>query len=217
MKKLQLKSSDQEPDSYAFSDQKLAQVQFGTITFTIDGELFRLGKAVPGQVDEIVRMINHYAESESELMPVSIAEVSAWVSKSLDFVVMDSNNNVIAHTAVDCWPKGAEIPMSRELRSVVVASEYREKLVYTRLTMAVVEALFAENSDIPLVEVKGGAQGHHLLEALGFEQYDCTRALELGMDFPGLAEGQWVVYGLKKLPDFDKRISEVKLRLSLRE
>ncbi len=212
------KSQVHESNTSTLVSLKRGQEPSTQVTFLVDGKPLHLGRATLSQVDEIFDMINDYAKPENKgnLVPVARDEVEAWVSKGLDFIVMDKENRVIAHTAVDCWPKDAEKPASRELRSVLVADEYRGKSVYTWLTVAVIEEMLAQDSKATLIEVKGGEHGCGLLKALGFEKYDYAKAQELGMDFPGLAEGEWVVYGLTKTPEYESRMHEVKLGLSIR-
>ncbi len=179
-----------------------------------NGRTFPLGKATQSQVDEIVDMVNFYSEIESKgaLVPVLREEASNWVSKGLDYVVMDGNK-IISHTAVDCWPKDAKTPLACEIRSVVVDAAYRNNHIYSWESLVVIDDVFKRYPNAIIVEEKESkAGGYRLLEKLGFVQYDFAAAQRLCLDTRGLEEGEWIVYGITKR-DYESHVSEVRSSL----
>ncbi len=159
----------------------------------LDGQTFALGKATQSQAKDIAIMINYSATHGGEVIPVTEDEIKCWISKGLDYVVMDGNK-IIAHIAVDIWPKGAEQPTSFEIRSVVVNEDYRGIRIHEQMSKFVISTLHTEYEDVPIIEVKKGAQGLHLLENIGFEHYELKKAQKFGLDVVGLDEVQWKVY-----------------------
>ena len=115
---------------------------------------------------------------------------------------------VVAHMAIDGWPKGAETHKSHEIRAVVVDESYRNKLIYAYMSAAVIEKMFNDYPGTTLIEVKNGMHGLHLLKWLGFVECEPEKAhADLGLD---VFSPEWKVYTLAETEECISRIHEVK-------
>jgi hypothetical protein len=169
-------------------------------TIKAGGRSLRLMRARQSHVDDIVSLINGSRASGGEVISVTSQGISEWVSRGMSFVVIDPDTKrVVAHMAVDSWPKGTA-PKSYELRSVVVAESHRNRSIHAQVSVAVIEKMFEEHPDIPLLEVKKGSKGLNLLiQGLGFTEYDVGEAQEkLGLIILRPEEGPWHAYVLTR-------------------
>ena len=120
--------------------------------------------------------------------------LGCWIGDGTSFVAVDpETGGVVAHIAVEFWPKGGS-PRGFELRSVVVKEGYQGKGVNRQMTYAVVDEIFSTNPDAVVIEVKKAEDGLRLMKVLGFVEWTLEEASnEIGLV---LRAPEW---GLRKI------------------
>lgn len=161
----------------------------------------KIRQAQPDDVDGIAHLVQDEAK-KGTVLDVEPEDVAEWVANGKSFVAV-LDGKVIGHVGAYTWP-GCRWT---ELRSNVVAEEYRKHFIYRNMLNTLISEIFSSNQDTTVVMLKNElSMGKGLLAPFGFSELENGVPEEL---FEIGSEQHWTVYCLRNEDYTHSEMSEL--------
>lgn len=122
--------------------------------------------ARPGEVKEIVKLINEENARSEAVMKVTEEGIRKWVNNKHSLVAI-SEGRIIGHQALNFWPECGWM----ELRSAVVDKTHRGKGIGYKMTKILIDTAIRQKPEMTVIGIKNKTErGNGILLSLGFEE-----------------------------------------------